>query len=53
MRSDRAIVGYRKALTLRLDETSRRQIGKVLKQLGAAAEQGVTSADGSKWLSVK
>jgi tetratricopeptide (TPR) repeat protein len=33
---DRAVADYRKALTLQLDETSRSQIEKVLKQLGAA-----------------
>jgi tetratricopeptide (TPR) repeat protein len=45
---DRAIADYRKALTLQLDETSRSQIARALKQLGAAAEQGVTAADVSK-----
>jgi tetratricopeptide (TPR) repeat protein len=45
---DRAIADYRKALTLQLDEMSRSQIEKVLKQLGAAAAQGVAPADVSK-----
>jgi tetratricopeptide (TPR) repeat protein len=35
---DRAIADYRKALTLQLDEASRSQIGRALKQLGAAPE---------------
>jgi tetratricopeptide (TPR) repeat protein len=45
---DRAIADYRKALTLQLDEMSRSQIEKALKQLGAAATQGVAPADVSK-----
>jgi tetratricopeptide (TPR) repeat protein len=45
---DRAIADYRKALTLQLDETSRSQIEKVLKQLGAAATPGGAPANVSK-----
>jgi tetratricopeptide (TPR) repeat protein len=45
---DRAVADYRKALTLQLDETSRNQIGKALKQLGATAAQGVAAANVSK-----
>jgi tetratricopeptide (TPR) repeat protein len=45
---DRAIADYRVALTLRLDEPSRSQIAKVLKQLGAAAGEGVPPAAVSK-----
>jgi len=41
---DRAIADYRTALTLQLDETTRSQIGKVLKQLGSAAAPGVAAA---------
>jgi tetratricopeptide (TPR) repeat protein len=35
---ERAIADYRKALTLQLDDTSRKQIGKILKQLGGGTE---------------
>jgi hypothetical protein len=33
---DRAIADYQKALTLKIDETEKRQIESALKQLGAA-----------------
>jgi len=39
---ERAIADYRKALTLPLDDTSRKQIDKMLKQLGAAPEREAT-----------
>jgi len=39
---ERAIADYRKALTLQLDDTNRKQIGKMLKQLGAATERDAT-----------
>jgi tetratricopeptide (TPR) repeat protein len=45
---ERAIADYRKALSLQLEDTSRRQIGKILKQLGAAPEQGATPAAATK-----
>lgn len=45
---ERAIADYRKALTLQLDDASRRQIGRMLKQLGVAPEQGVAPAAVSK-----
>lgn len=39
---ERAIADYRKALTLQLDDASRKQIGKILKQLGAPPERDAT-----------
>ena len=39
---ERAITDYRKALTLPLDDVARRQIEKLLKQLGAATERAAT-----------
>jgi tetratricopeptide (TPR) repeat protein len=45
---DRAIADYRKALTLRLDDMSRSQIVRVLKQLGVTAAQGGAPANVSK-----
>ena len=39
---ERAIADYRKALTLQLDDASRRQIERILKQLGAATERDAT-----------
>src|SRR5215475_6825934 len=39
---ERAITDYRKALTLPLDDVARRQIEKLLKQLGAATERAGT-----------
>jgi tetratricopeptide (TPR) repeat protein len=39
---ERAIADYRQALTLQLDDTSRRQIERVLKQLGAATDRDAT-----------
>jgi tetratricopeptide (TPR) repeat protein len=45
---DRAIADYRKALTLSLDDTGRRQIERILKQLGAGTEQEATPASATK-----
>jgi tetratricopeptide (TPR) repeat protein len=45
---DRAVADYRKALTLQLDERSQSQVGKALKQLGAAAAQGVANVS-KRW----
>jgi len=39
---ERAIADYRKALTLQFDDANRSQIGKMLEQLGADAEQDAT-----------
>lgn len=41
---ERAIADYRKALTLQLDDTSRKQIEKILKQLGATPGRDATPA---------
>lgn len=41
---ERAIADYRKALTLHLDDASRRQIEKILKELGAAPGRDATPA---------
>jgi len=41
---ERAIEDYRKALTLQLDDTNRKQIEKILKQLGAATGRDATPA---------
>jgi tetratricopeptide (TPR) repeat protein len=45
---ERAIADYRKALTLQLDDTSRKQIETTLKQLGAPAERDATPAAPAK-----
>jgi hypothetical protein len=45
---ERAVADYRTALTLKLDDLSRRQIETILQQLGAADRRDVVPAAVSK-----